>query len=561
MGHKVIVIGLDGATFSVLRPLMEAGLLPSLKAICDRGSLGELTSVVPPITAPAWSSFMTGKNPGKHGIYDFLVYDRRVGRDIPVSATLRMGKTLWQLLGEAGKKVLVLNVPTTYPPEPVNGVLVSDFLTPAGKRDFAHPPSLVAELEERFGPYPLYFRMPILAPNLSPANTRRFLLELREMTAYKFNVLHYLTERYPSDFIMLHIWGVDRIQHELWNFIDPTHPLYDARMDQLFRPQITAYFSQLDAEIGKMLAATGEEATIFIISDHGFGPIHKMIDLNSWLLREGYIALKCDVMTRLRFAMWRMGLDYRFLFRYCLLRILRFAARWIETSPYKAVELLARKHRGIMLSFADVDWASTKAFCKSALGGIYLNIVGVHPYGAVQPSAYHALRQEIVEKLKALRDPDTGEPIGGDLFLKEEVYRGSFTDDGPDIVYLPMERAYLPANLGFSSRRTIVPNWFLPGNHRMQGVLIASGQFIESGVRVMGASLMDLAPTILYLMGGSVPRDMDGKVLQQIITPEFRQAHALEFVDSADDAQEPTDALSAADRNSIVAKLQELGYL
>jgi predicted AlkP superfamily phosphohydrolase/phosphomutase len=562
MSPKVMVIGLDGGTFSILRPLMDAGHLPTLKAMCVRGSQGDLASVVPPITAPAWSSFMTGKNPGKHGIYDFLVYDRHQGREVPVSATLRSGRTLWQLLGEFGKRVLVLNVPTTYPPEPVNGVMVSDFLTPPGKRDFAHPLSVVEELESRFGPYPLYFRMPAFAPNLSPTNTRRFLQELREMLDYQFKALHYLMEHYPSDFIMMHIWGVDRIQHELWNFFDPTHPLYDADMDRQFRPEIVAYYSQLDTAIGKLLDTVGDEATLFIISDHGFGPIHKMLDLNSWLLQEGYIVLQRAPLTRLRYAMWRAGFDYYFLVKYCLIHVLRFIAPLIKRSPHKAIELLTRKRRGLMLSLVDVDWSATRAFCKSALGGIYLNIAGVHPFGAVDPSAYHGLREEIVAKLKALRDPDTGEPIDGNLFVKEEVYTGPFADDGPDIIYLPMERGYLPVNLlGFASRDCIMKNFLLPGNHHMHGMLIAAGGAIETGVWVTQASLMDLAPTILYLLGAQIPSDTDGKVLHDIITAEFRQSNPVQYTDSVDETPAAEDALSAADRQNIISRLEELGYL
>jgi predicted AlkP superfamily phosphohydrolase/phosphomutase len=286
-----------------------------------------------------------------------------------------------------------------------------------------------------------------------------------------------------------------------------------------------------------------------------------MIDLNSWLLHEGYIALKRDAMTRIRLALWRMGFDYSFLIRHFLLRILRYGARWIETSPYKAIELLTRKRRGIMLSLDDIDWTTTKAFCRSAFGGIYLNVVGVHPHGVVQPDEYHALREEIVRKLKSLRDPDTGQVIGGNLFLKEDVYSGPLAANGPDIIYLPMERTYLPANLGFCSRRYIMQNLFLPGNHHLNGVLIAAGKFIETAVPIKCASLMDLAPTIIYLLGGQIPRDIDGRVLQEIITADFHRTNAIQFIDSADDKAEPSDGLSAADRQNIITKLEELGYL
>jgi predicted AlkP superfamily phosphohydrolase/phosphomutase len=180
----------------------------------------------------------------------------------------------------------------------------------------------------------------------------------------------------------------------------------------------------------------------------------------------------------------------------------------------------------------------------------------------VHPDEYHRLRDEIVQKLKALKDPDTGETIVGNLFLKEEVYHGPLAGDGPDIIYLPMERTYLPVSLfGFGSSRCITENFLLPGNHHLHGVLIASGQFIEPGRLIQGASIMDLAPTILYLMGGKIPRDMDGKVLQEIVAAEFRQANAVEFMDGSDDTPESADALSEADRQDLIAKLEELGYL
>src|SRR5712692_5865304 len=146
MANKVVIIGLDGATFRTLQPWMDAGYLPTLKEMVETGVSGKLTSVVPPVTAPAWCSFMTGKNPGKHGVYYFTTREKGTGRDIPISAHARSGKTVWDLLSDSGKTVLVLNVPATYPPHPVRGVMIADFLTPKGKRDFVYPPALLDEI-------------------------------------------------------------------------------------------------------------------------------------------------------------------------------------------------------------------------------------------------------------------------------------------------------------------------------------------------------------------------------------------------------------------------------
>src|SRR6266849_2073855 len=191
MSDKVLVICLDGATFDLLRPWIEAGRLPTLKRFLAEGVSGDLQSVIPPITAPAWASFMTGKNPGKHGIYHFVNRAPQGGHQAFFSATSRTGRTLWELLGEDGKQVVVLNVPTTYPPQPVNGVLIADFLTPPGKKDFTYPLSLLDEIEEKFGKYPLHLRTLMFSANLSGPNAERLLRELHHELKYKFDVAHY----------------------------------------------------------------------------------------------------------------------------------------------------------------------------------------------------------------------------------------------------------------------------------------------------------------------------------------------------------------------------------
>src|SRR5262245_4834372 len=158
MPKKVLFIGLDGCTFDLLDQLMDAGLMPQLKRFIGDGVRGLLETTIPPITPTAWVSWMTGKNPGKHGVFEFLL--RRKGSnslpDMPVSSRSRDGIAFWDVLGLMGKRAIVTNVPCTYPPTMVNGLMISDFLTPRGRRDFTYPESLLQEVEAKFGPYQLY---------------------------------------------------------------------------------------------------------------------------------------------------------------------------------------------------------------------------------------------------------------------------------------------------------------------------------------------------------------------------------------------------------------------
>lgn len=562
MANKVVIVGLDGAGFQTLQPWMDAGHLPTLREMMKRGTSGSLTSIVPPVTAPAWSSFMTGKNPGKHGIYYFTTRDKTTGREVPVSAYSRSGKTLWELLSESGKTVTVLNVPTTYPPSPVNGIMVAGFLTPKGKRDFVYPPSLLDEIEGAFGPYPLYLKTNFTA-NLSEANVERFLAELEHELRYKFAVLHYLMDRYPADFTMVHIWGTDRIQHDLWNLFDEAHPRYDPVLSAKYKERIIGYFSAVDAQIARLRERLDDETTLIIMSDHGFGPIHRFIDLNVWLLEQGYIAIKETPLAQFRLRAWKMGLTYEFFIR-GLLWLMKWGVRLPDRTPADAVNLIREEGFQPLLSLRDVDWSRTKAYSKFGLGQIVINVEGREPRGSVKPGAeYRAVRDEIVEKLKQLRDPATGRVIGGQVYTKEDVYSGPYLDEAPDITYLPMESNYL-ANvlMGFTTRHWIMDNPVLFGNHRMEGVIIVEGKDVRPGGWLSEASILDVAPTVLYAMGERIPRDMDGRVLTELFVPEFLNRRPVEWRD-AEEATSPAKAgaLTREDEETILERLKGLGYL
>lgn len=569
MNRKVIIIGLDGATFEVLEPWMAAGHLPHLQAMRAAGVSGPLRSCVPPVTAPAWTSFMTGKNPGKHGVFDFVIQEPTSYRFHPVNSRHRHSKVLWELIGEQGGHVAVLNVPMTHPPYPVNGVLVSDFLLATGKGGQSYPPELIDELQRRFGPYPSDAVLPYFVVTQDDADIRRFIGEYRDALEYKFGVAEHLLEQTEPDFLMLHLYGNDQICHWLWHVIDRTHPEHQLAQAARLMNDILEYYRAFDARIGRLRQRLDEQTSLWVISDHGFGPVYKAIDLNTWLYQEGYLALKQTPMTRLRRALWQMGLtpnSFSFITRHWLARQLGKLARYVvKDSSYGGVDRVMQGHRAAqwLLSFDDIDWSRTVAYSPFGFGQIRINVQGTWAHGSVPPGPeYERLKQEIASKLRAYCDPETGKPLEADVFTKDEIYHGEFFDVAPDILFVPVNGRYRPKSAGFTSNAVISHFLGMTGIHKMNGILLAEGTPFRHGTIIEDASIVDVLPTVLYLLGVPIPNDVDGMVLQPMFTSEFLQQHPIRL------SQHAATALTAAghaadtqDKEEVIERLRSLGYL
>ncbi len=561
IAQRVMVIALDGATWDVLRPQMAAGRMPNLKRIVESGVSGDLMSVYTPETPTAWSSFMTGMNPGKHGVFDFLVYDPVNKTERPVNSKLRVGKTIWERLTEAGKTSLILNLPTTYPPKPFKGAMICDFLTPEGARDFAYPPELVDELERDYGKYPLFIETMCYIAVGSRRHTRMLLDELERIERVKFDAAAKLFDRYQPDFTMLHIWGTDRLLHELWSVFDPTHPRHNPQLAAEFNPQIDAYFAQIDRGIGQMLDRLGPNGVAFVISDHGNGPTHYLVDQNSWLLREGFIVLKKSLRVRIKKWLFDLGFNPYNGMR-LLAPLLRLAVFFKAGAPEKA---LNRASGTInipgMLGLKDVDWSRTRAYAPFGWSGVYVNTQGIRPNGSVPPEQYEQVRDEVVQRWNQLRNPTNGELVGGPVLTNAEMYHGPFSKYGPDVLPLPLANKYMPVCFfGFASKEPVYPNHTIPGNHRVEGVIAVAGPGVRTGT-IDHASLMDLAPTILHLLGEPVPDSMDGQVLTDIFEPDIVAAHPVATIHAAEIEETASDALTEAEQEEIRNKLKGLGYL
>jgi predicted AlkP superfamily phosphohydrolase/phosphomutase len=552
---RVIVIGLDGGTFDLIQPWTEAGHLPTFARLMRDGAWGNLRSTMPPITAPAWSSFVTGKNPGKHGLIDFVTR-RPESYDVsPVNASLRQGRSLWSLLSDDEKSVIVVNVPLTYPPEPVNGYLVSGLLTPSEQSDFTYPSDLTDEL--RASGYRVH------APqSYAKGDIDRFLASIYETTDTQLETVKRLMQEHPWDFLMYVFRGTDRLQHGLWHFMDPDHPLHGAPGTEKYQNAILEHYQYIDQQLADLLDRVDERTVLILMSDHGAGPFHKYIYMNNWLRRWGLLKIKSAPLTKLKEAMFTLGITP--ITAYNFLLSLGLGALKGKVTKGKGQEKLAR----LFLSFKDVDWSQTQVYSLGNAGQLWINLRGREPMGIVAPgSEYKAVRQDVIDRLMAMEDPETGERLVDTVYTREELFHGPYAEQMPDIVFVPKGFRYLSfGEYEFASHRLVDTSYGITGWHRQEGMVLLYGPPVQKGTHLSDAHIEDVAPTILYLMEQSLLNDMDGHVLTDALAPAWIDPARLKIQPSTPAEEDDSTArqqadFSPADEEAVRQRLQDLGYL
>ncbi|MCB0076196.1 MAG: alkaline phosphatase family protein [Anaerolineales bacterium] len=555
MTHRVIVIGLDGATFDLIRPWAAEGHLPTLARLMDEGSWGELRSTMPPMTAPAWTSFATGVNPGKHRLYDWIARDDGGYAFAPLTARDATAPTLYRLLSEAGRRVLVMNVPMSYPAAPVNGIMIAGMPAPTLDERISHPPGIVDELKAAIGDYILY---PDPGQAYSDRGIDSFLQRLYRTTELRTAAFRHLLAQERWDFAMLVYNGTDTISHALWKFMDQRHPLHDPRRYTKYGHAIRDYYRFVDGQLAALMDTLDDQTTLLLMSDHGFGPFHKFIHVNNWLMAEGWLHAKRGLMAQLKQRLFRRGMAPMSVYN----QLMRVGLGALKR------EVVRGQGQGLMkrlfFSFEDVDWSRTVAYSLGNVGQIYLNVAGREPQGCVQPGAqYEALRDEIMARLLTLRDPDSGEAVVEAVYRREALFSGDQLALAPDILFMPTRLEYFGfGEYEFGSHKIIEPMARgISGTHRMNGIFLAHGPAIQKG-HVDGASLLDLAPTILHLLGQTPSAAMDGRLLDEIIAPDFRPAPAAPHKPWADhDGPRDDNAMSEEEQRIIAERLRSLGYV
>jgi predicted AlkP superfamily phosphohydrolase/phosphomutase len=553
--RKAIVIGLDGATFDLLTPLLEKGYLPNIKDLMDRGVWGRLRTVIPPGTGPAWSSIVTGLDPSNHGIFDLIVRAENSYKLAFLNSSSLRAPTVWDVVGGAGGKVAVLNVPMTFPPRKVNGYLVSGLLTPLGTRECTYPADLFDTI---MAAEPSYKVVP--TETYRPGGTETYLGEINRVFDSKVKVLKYLLPKLDWKFGMQVFNETDFLQHALWHVIDPAHPYHNKAEHEKYAEQIFGFYRRIDGLIGELAASLGDEASIFIISDHGHGPLHEFIHVNNFLLKRGVMKVRRSLRSRVKYMLFKAGFTplstYRIANALGLGRV-RMGLRWTS----KGYGLLSK----LFFSFSDIDWGRSLAYAISGgvYGGVFINLKGREPSGVVRDADYEQTRELLGRALLELRHPLSGERIIREVIKREDIYKGKFIGEAPDLYFLPQEPTMAVfGDFEFSSNRVVEPaSQGISAQHRMEGIMIAKGPGIAQGMRIENISVLDIAPLLYYVMDLPIPEGLDGEFRRDIFTGQELDHRPPKYINIEDLFEAARAGRQSTEDQSIKERLKGLGYI
>ncbi|MEA2446842.1 MAG: hypothetical protein QOK47_479 [Actinomycetota bacterium] len=525
MPERVLIIGWDGADWKVLRPMLDAGELPNLAALIERGAHGDCLSSVPSHSWCAWPSFMTGLNPAGHGVFDILEHKPGVTKRLPVTYRSIKARTIFDDFSAADKTTLALNIPLTFPTPNIKGKVIGGGVLPAA-RSYTHPTELQQELDEK-APFPINGMSWTTFRNRPEA----FLEEAAAITEKRQKAFEYLLDTTDWDFGVLVYVSTDRIQHCLMEYISPDHPRYEELKDSPVAKQTRAVYQQLDDGLAKLLERTTDRDLVIFMSDHGHQPCTRACTMDRVLEQMGYAQFsKGSFVTNL--IRWGPG-------------------RRIARRIYDILKL----HGRVALPATPLDWTKSRAYTSvSSTGeGVSINLKGREPQGTVDPKDYDSLRKELFEKLSAFRDPDTGKAPIRKIYYKEEVLSGKFLDTAPDLLLVPAPLYSLTHAKGVVEDA----DW-LSGDHRLEGVVVATGPEVTPGPLKETAELIDLGPTCLAALGvpSGIPRD--GKVLHSLVGDA--QLQVTDAGHAAEDAG-ADGGLTSDEEGEIEEHLRGLGYV
>ena len=536
MAAKTLIIGIDGATYDILDPLIAEGIMPNLGAMMNDGARAILKSTIHPLTPPAWTTLMTGVSPGNHGIFDFIRVDRSASvpnYTLATSEDLR-APTIWDIVSARGKRVTTLNYPVMFPARPVEGVVIPGYVPWSYLGRAIHPRSMARRLKE-LG----VFKASEMSTDWQ--HERKAVQGLGEEQLDDWVHFHITRERRwqatllavmdedPCELTAILFDGVDRIQHLCFHLIDPkTRAEYNTPAAEATRKLVLQYFSELDDFIGQILEKAGPDARFFAVSDHGFTRAGtRIFYANTWLEKQGLLAWKADTPLDVQ---GRMALD--------------------ENTEASTL----------------IDWAGTTAYSLSSSSNAIFIRQAVGPdMPGVQPHDYADFRTDLVEKLLAIVDPATGRPVVAEVFLRETAFPGAYMTEAPDITLRLHDFSFLSvlrADEPHKNRR--VPY----ATHHPDGIFIAKGPGLRSGERIEQLRIADVAPTVLYSLGLPIPQSMEGQVATSAFTVDHLMYNPMSITSEAIPGRgagagfgQTGESLPEAAAEEIRERLKALGYM
>lgn len=457
--RKALVIGLDSAPPELV---FDKWLndLPNIKRLISKGIYGKLESTIPAITCPAWASMVTSANPGRLGMYGFRNRTRYDYNTLAfANSTSVKEKTVWDILSRHGKKVILIGIPPTYPPKPVNGCMITCFLTPDTNSQYTYPADLKPEVEAISGGYILD------VDDFRSEDKKPILKAIYEMTQKRFKIVRNFIKTKEWDFFMMVEMGPDRIQHAFWKYFDETHPKYQPNSE--YKNAIYEYYKYIDKEIGETLSLVDGDTLVMVVSDHGAKKMDGGIRINQWLINNGY------------------------------LKLVKYPT---EATPFNKLE---------------IDWENTTAWGEGGYyGRLFMNVKDREPKGLVAKQNYEHVRNELIEGIKRIKD-ENGRDINTRVFKPEEIY-SECAGIPPDLIVY-FGDLYWRSIGSVGGAKTIWADENDTGpddaNHAQYGIFIMSDGHTKQEKR-NGLHLMDVAPTILNYMGIEVPDNMEGRIIK-----------------------------------------------
>jgi predicted AlkP superfamily phosphohydrolase/phosphomutase len=537
----VAIIGLDGATYRVLDPLTEEGVMPALGGLRSAGVQAILRSTVPAYTPPAWISMVTGVNPGRHGVFGFLATTPQESPRIAHSGLID-APAMWNYLADQGVRSGFFNVPMSYPPVPVEGWMVSGGLA-AGWTD-PEMPNFASQMEiSRLvtdvagGHYPLDTVVSYENDWQAPEAISR----IEQVQKLRRRVLGTLLEKTDPRVLFAVFEGPDRLQHIHYQYIVECSDWYGRPEASEFRDRARAYFAEVDRAIDDLREWAGPDGHVIVVSDHGAGPWEKTVNVN--LLLEQWGFLKLPPISRLT----RLG------------------------PVAGAGQRLARKmfprrllHRAKAQVGKRVVWPQSRAFASHvAEQGIHINERGVMPAGVVEPSEVETLERQLVERLMEITDPEDGKPIVDQVVRRHEVIVGPHERRAPHLFpFVRGQRYELSDTVAAAAPFTDHRNrpW---GYHHMDGVFIAAGPGVAAGTSHPPMDIVDVLPTVFHLAGLAVPAGLDGRVVEGVLAKETAGRPIVEVgaVATTDGERETEYPFSPEEEAAIEESLRGLGYI
>ncbi len=522
----------------ILKPYVKKGIMPNFSKIMNNGSCGNLYSTIPPVTGPAWTSMVTGKNPGKHGIFEFRTREGYKTKVITKSVSAG-AEPLWNILSRNGKKVIVVNVPFTYPPDEVNGIMISGMMTPGIDKDFVFPRSYRKKLFKLIPDY----RLDIDVDDYMHSNDKNALMkQILKVTRDVRRLMDHLLEEDSWDFFFTAFTGPDRLQHFMWDDVVSMHA------------DCVEYFRLLDEILGDILAGIDDDVAVFISSDHGFTAINKFFSINRYFEETGLLKARGNRKPGASHEVSGLGK---------LVGASLNLARSLNVKKYLPVFMLKfiRKyvHRPEMVE-NEIDWKQTKVFSIFAYGIVFLNLKGREPEGIVAEQEYGNVCALVEKELLGICDPETGKHVVKKVYRGKEIYSPDHSNDRPDLVVV-MEAGYL-IYTGLE-RDVFCANTLrgreIKADHHRNGIFMAYGKFINS--KRTDADICDVMPTILYLMGLAIPEDVDGRILTEIVDGEFLARNKSRFEKAKQQGRNDGNSLGDKEMEELQKQLKNLGYL